>query len=264
MKKTVSGLFALGFLASSAMAQDMDVEPLEAPEGAGPAYSDYENWPREAYDTEPADPAPIEDEAPDEGLLVDEGMPPVNTPDEEVMPEDPVEGAGAGDAPVTDAEEGSELDALAEPIPAIEEDAPPAPRPLDETDAPTVVAAEGTKVTLRGLDKITGRISEFEVPLDQPTQFGTILIVLKYCEKAPPEETPEVAAFLQIYDQTELDAEVSLESLDAEDGEDANAPVFSGWMFASSPAVSAMEHPIYDVWVIDCKSPAPSISADKE
>jgi hypothetical protein len=78
---------------------------------------------------------------------------------------------------------------------------------------------------LQGLDKTTARISTFEAPVDQ-------------CHKTPPEEPPESAAFLEIVDQRpDTDA----------------VTVFTGWMFASSPALSAMEHPVYDVWVIDCK-----------
>jgi hypothetical protein len=71
------------------------------------------------------------------------------------------------------------------------------------------------------------------------------LIVVKACRKAPPEETPEVTAFLEI-------TQLSAPGVEAPSGDDAK--IFSGWMFASSPALNALEHPTYDVWVIDCKS----------
>jgi len=91
---------------------------------------------------------------------------------------------------------------------------------------------------LQGLDKTTARISTFEAPVDQAVRFGSLEVMARRCHKTPPEEPPESAAFLEIVDQRpDTDA----------------VTVFTGWMFASSPALSAMEHPVYDVWVIDCK-----------
>ena len=92
---------------------------------------------------------------------------------------------------------------------------------------------------LQGLDKITARISTINVAVGQTVSFGSLQITLKACDKHPPEETPESAAFLQIVEQKQGEAPVTR---------------FSGWMFASSPALSAMEHPVYDVWVLDCKN----------
>jgi hypothetical protein len=92
---------------------------------------------------------------------------------------------------------------------------------------------------LQGLDKITARVSKFEAPVGTPVPFGTLLIRVRDCEKNPPEETPESAAFLEIDE--------------VRPGE-ANLRVFSGWMFASSPALSALEHPVYDVNVLDCSA----------
>lgn len=92
---------------------------------------------------------------------------------------------------------------------------------------------------LRGLDKITARVTTFEVPVGGSAHFGTLMITLDACNKRPPEEPPETAAFLEI---DEL-----------RPGEAAATRLFTGWMFASSPALSALEHPVYDVWVIDCR-----------
>ena len=92
---------------------------------------------------------------------------------------------------------------------------------------------------LEGLDKITARVSKFEVPVGAPVQFGTLAIRVRDCEKSPPEDTPESAAFVEI-DETRT-------------GE-VRTRVFSGWMFASSPALSALEHPVYDVILLDCKA----------
>ena len=94
---------------------------------------------------------------------------------------------------------------------------------------------------LQGLDKVTARVSTIEAPVGHPVRFGTLEIVARTCDKRPPEETPESAAFLDIWEMRPGEPAVSL---------------FRGWMFASSPALSAMEHPVYDVWVLDCKTPA--------
>ncbi|MDJ0894788.1 MAG: DUF2155 domain-containing protein [Alphaproteobacteria bacterium] len=93
---------------------------------------------------------------------------------------------------------------------------------------------------LQGLDKVTARISTFDAPVNEIVSFGTLRIEVKSCRKRPPEEPPESAAFLDI--------------LDDRPGEPAK-PVFAGWMFASSPALNALEHPVYDVWVKDCRQP---------
>jgi hypothetical protein len=96
---------------------------------------------------------------------------------------------------------------------------------------------------LQGLDKITARISTINVAVGQTVSFGSLQITLKACDKHPPEETPESAAFLQVVEQKQGETPVTR---------------FSGWMFASSPALSAMEHPVYDLWVLDCTGSPPA------
>jgi len=91
---------------------------------------------------------------------------------------------------------------------------------------------------LQALDKITGRVRTIEAPVQQVVRFGTLDVRVRVCRKRPPEEPPESAAFLEI--------------TDIKPGETPKQ-LFSGWMFASSPAVSAIEDPVYDVWVVDCK-----------
>ena len=91
---------------------------------------------------------------------------------------------------------------------------------------------------LQGLNKTTARISTFDAPVDHAVRFGSLEILARRCHKTPPEEPPESVAFLEVVD-VRPDAEA--------------VAVFTGWMFASSPAISALEHPVYDVWVIDCK-----------
>ena len=98
---------------------------------------------------------------------------------------------------------------------------------------------------LEGLDKTTARVSRFEAPVGTPVRFGTLSIVVRDCERNAPEEAPENAAFLEI-DETRP-------------GEQKTR-LFSGWMFSSSPALSALEHPVYDVTVIECKASAPPMA----
>ncbi|MDW8342561.1 MAG: DUF2155 domain-containing protein [Geminicoccaceae bacterium] len=94
---------------------------------------------------------------------------------------------------------------------------------------------------LRALDKVTARVSTLEAPVDATTRFGTLLVTPRACLVAPPIDPPERAAFLEI---REIDRRSGRELLR-----------FSGWMFASSPGLSALEHPIYDVWLLDCREP---------
>lgn len=116
------------------------------------------------------------------------------------------------------------------PLGAVQRPAPPPP-PARKFD-PMPVAL------LQGLDKVTARTSTFEAKVGEPVSFGQLTITVKACQKASPIDPPESAAFLDVQEKRS-------------DG--AVAPVFQGWMFASSPALSAMEHPVYDVWVKDCR-----------
>ena len=134
--------------------------------------------------------------------------------------------------------------ALAAPQPQV---LPPAPaRTPEVTDA--VPDAKGVRrmVILRGLDKTTGRAIDVAAPAGVPVRFGTLTITARYCYTVPPEEPPETNAFLQI-----------------DDGRPGETPkrVFSGWMFASTPALSALEHAVYDVWVITCRTDQPAAAS---
>lgn len=95
---------------------------------------------------------------------------------------------------------------------------------------------------LQSIDKVTARTLTFDVNVGSTVKFGSLYIKLQACRKAPDIEEPESAAFMQVW-------EVSDEGTEREK---ANW-IFSGWMFASSPGLSAMDHPIYDVWVLECK-----------
>lgn len=126
-------------------------------------------------------------------------------------------------------------------------------------------------VILRALDKITGRSTDFEMDLDTPKVYGSLRIDLETCFQTPPEEPPESAAFLTITTATTLQVQTMAEPRDlteeelnpaqTEDAVEAEAPDvrFSGWMFASSPGLNALEHPVYDIWVIACSEVDPSV-----
>jgi len=95
-------------------------------------------------------------------------------------------------------------------------------------------------VKLQALDKSTARGVIFQAKVGSTIQYGSLFIKVQACRKSPPLEKPESASFIQIW-------EVPL-------GQEKSSWIFSGWMFASSPALSAMDHPVYDVWVLDCLS----------
>ncbi|WP_370171046.1 MULTISPECIES: DUF2155 domain-containing protein [Hyphomonas] len=114
--------------------------------------------------------------------------------------------------------------------------------------------------TLRALDKITGRSTDIDVKVGEPVVFGSLKVELQVCYQTPPEEAPESAAFLKIASTQPVAVETMEAAVDAEDVEtvsEENPELFSGWMYASSPGLSALEHPVYDVWVIRCAAPEP-------
>lgn len=89
-----------------------------------------------------------------------------------------------------------------------------------------------------GLDKITGRIISFEVNIDETVQFGSLHVTPRVCFTRPPTEAPHTTGFVEV---EEVERENQFKK------------IFTGWMFASSPGLSAAEHPVYDVWLTDCK-----------
>jgi len=91
---------------------------------------------------------------------------------------------------------------------------------------------------LQALDKVTARVTVLDAPLNQPTAFGTLRVVVRACNARPPEEVPDAAAWLEV-----------LETRNRAEG----VPVFQGWMFANAPGVSMLEHPVYDLRVLECR-----------
>lgn len=97
---------------------------------------------------------------------------------------------------------------------------------------------------LRGLDKVTGHARDFTAPVGRSVKFGTLEITVRSCQKAAPEETPEVSVYLEVVDRPVPRTK---------DDPAEPKPLLSGWIFASNPARNALEHPTYDVWAIDCR-----------
>ncbi len=114
-----------------------------------------------------------------------------------------------------------------------------APQPGDEivVEPPPQRITNPTAV-FAGLDKITGRIISFDVAINETVQFGALQVTPRVCYSRPPTETPNTDAFVEV-DEVTLQGEIKR--------------IFTGWMFAASPGLHAVEHPIYDVWLTDCK-----------
>ena len=89
-----------------------------------------------------------------------------------------------------------------------------------------------------GLDKITGRIITFDVYIDETVQFGALQVTPRVCYSRPSTLTPKTDAFIEV-DEITLDRKIRR--------------IFTGWMFADSPGLNAIEHPVYDIWLKDCK-----------
>jgi hypothetical protein len=123
-------------------------------------------------------------------------------------------------------------------------------------------APVGETAIFTGLDKITARISRLEVPIGERVQFGTLEILADSCNKRPPTEIPETTAFVEVFDIGKTLAN-ELQDNDTAEPILQRPPerLFSGWMFASSPGLNAVEHPVYDVWLTDCKMAEPEAAA---
>jgi len=123
-----------------------------------------------------------------------------------------------------------------------------APRPGDEVVvAPPPQRIANPTAVFSGLDKITGRIISFDVAINETVQFGALQVTPRVCYSRPPTETPNTDAFIEV-DEVTLQGEIKR--------------IFSGWMFAASPGLHAVEHPIYDVWLTDCKGAQPPAVAE--
>jgi hypothetical protein len=126
--------------------------------------------------------------------------------------------------------------------------APPAPATLQPGDEvvqePPASKIINKKATFSGLDKITGRIINFDEDIGETVQFGALRVKTDACYTRPATEATNTDAFVEV-DEITLQGEVKR--------------IFSGWMFAASPGLHGVEHPIYDIWLTDCKGPEQTI-----
>jgi hypothetical protein len=119
-------------------------------------------------------------------------------------------------------------------------------QPTDEVvTEPPVKKINNPQAVFNGLDKITGRIISFDVAIGETVQFGALQVTPRVCYTRDPTETANTDAFIEV-DEVTLQGEVKR--------------IFTGWMFAASPGLHAVEHPIYDVWLTDCKGGAPQVA----
>jgi hypothetical protein len=127
--------------------------------------------------------------------------------------------------------------------------APPAPatlQPGDEVVAePPAQKIVNKQAVFAGLDKITGRIIKFDVDIGETVQFGALRVKPDACYTRPTTEAANTDAFVEV-DEITLQNEVKR--------------IFSGWMFAASPGLHGVEHPIYDIWLTDCKDPQSTVA----
>lgn len=105
-------------------------------------------------------------------------------------------------------------------------------------EAPPAPSEPGVRVVMRGLDKLTGELGETDADVGGSASLWRLQIDVKSCYRRPEAGSTDASAFLQVYDTKY----------------DPPEPVFSGWMFAASPALSAMDHPRYDIWVLSCSN----------
>src|SRR5690349_8281424 len=99
---------------------------------------------------------------------------------------------------------------------------------------------ENSVAIFAALDKVTAKISRLEVPLNQTAKFGALKITPRACYTRAPTEPPKTTTFVEV-DEVLLD--------------DKEKRIFLGWMFADSPGLNAVEHPVFDVWLTDCAQP---------
>jgi hypothetical protein len=172
-------------------------------------------------------PPPASGRAPPPGAVQSQPLPP------------PPSGAGPNSASVPPGQR---------PLPPRGTPAPadPAPPPDQAFAEPPTQKVPNTSALFSGLDKITGRIINFDVAIGETVQFGALQVTPRACYTRPPTETANTDAFVEV-DEVTLQGEVKR--------------IFTGWMFASSPGLHGVEHAIYDVWLTNCKGAVQTVTA---
>jgi len=125
---------------------------------------------------------------------------------------------------------------------------PPGPTTDEVITEPPAQKIVNPTAIFAGLDKVTGRIITFDVAINETVRFGALEVTPRACYTRPPTETTNTDGFVEV-DELTLQGELRR--------------LFTGWMFATSPGLNAVEHPIYDIWLVDCKgAPQPTVTAE--
>ena len=153
-------------------------------------------------------------------------------------------GANRGNAPAP-AQGAATAPAPANPAAPQQSDTSAAPSSPGQEDDTTVIETptekiENGRAVFAGLDKITGRTIKFDSAIGETVQFGALQVTARACYTRPPTEPTNTDAFVEV-DEVTLQGEIKR--------------IFTGWMFAASPGLNAVEHPIYDVWLTGCEQP---------
>jgi hypothetical protein len=208
----------------------------------------------------PRPPAELRDEPPAQPLPAPMSLPPSSRPGVNSIESAPLAPLPGGPvAPAPPPEEQPQQGARTNPqvLPGLppgqrqpkggpQQPADTAPKPGDEIVVePPPQRIANPQAVFSGLDKITGRIISFDVNINETVQFGALQVTPRVCYSRPPTETPNTDAFIEV-DEVTLSGEIKR--------------IFDGWMFAASPGLHAVEHPVYDVWLTDCKGAAAAVA----
>src|SRR3984957_3460084 len=210
--------------------------PGDVPNGGGPALPDQ--YPGQQQYPPPPQPPPPSAGPPPSGIQAQPLPPP---PGATAAPA-PAQRARVGPpppAPPANPQQPANAQSPANPPPPQPADPPPQSDDTVVTETPTQ-KIPNNRAVFSGLDKITGRIISFDAAIGETVQFGALQVTARACYTRPPTEATNTDAFVDV-DEVTLKGEIKR--------------VFTGWMFASSPGLHAVEHPIYDVWLTDCSQP---------
>jgi hypothetical protein len=232
--------------------------PANVPGGQVPPPDDDQPPPQQSFPRQPPDNVPNQDRPPAQPLQAPMSLPPSSRPgggtiqsqplapppgSAPTQPSQPSQANSPQQRPGSAAAPIQTLPGLPpgqrQPRPTPPQQADTAPHPEDEVvvEPPPQRITNPTAV-FSGLDKITGRIIRFDVAVNETVQFGALQVTPRVCYSRPPTETPNTDAFVEV-DEVTLEGKIRR--------------IFTGWMFAASPGLHAVEHPIYDVWLTDCK-----------
>jgi hypothetical protein len=220
--------------------------PNAPPSNAPPPYYPSRNDPRALPDQPPSQPLPAPMSLPPSsrpGAGSIESAPLAPLPGVRVSPQAPPQ-----EQPQEQPQQGARTNP-AQPLPGLPpgqrqprggpQPANTAPQPGDEVMVePPPQRIANPQAVFNGLDKITGRIISFDVAINETVQFGALQVTPRVCYTRPLTETPNTDSFVEV-DEVTLQGEIKR--------------IFDGWMFAASPGLHAVEHPVYDVWLTDCK-----------